>query len=209
MVSLILLAASLLTSQQASTQCVDTGANIAATQTQPVHGPSGAAAVLKVSTSDDYGKDSHLCNAEYQLLFTPAGGRAPVVVDLLTADDDYGRSLSLRLDGFSRDGKRILGIFSESSKRTATFLFEYDTANGNVQLVDLSKQFAHIVAASCSETFDVIGTSETGAIILELNSVKPCAANGRWMFDRASSKPLRLPPGTSILGLYEFKSVGQ
>jgi len=209
MLPFILLAASLLTSQQASTQCVDTGDDSAATQTQAVRGPFGATAVLKVSTADDHSKNSHLCNAEYQLLVTPAAGGAPVVVDLLTADDDYGRNLTLRLDGFSWDGKRVFGIFSERGKRTATFLFDYDTTNGNVQLVDLKEQFAHILDASCSQTFGVLGTSETGAIILELKSATPCASSGRWMLDRAGGKPLRLPQGSSILGLYEFKGGGE
>jgi hypothetical protein len=206
---LILLVASLLPSQQASTQCVDNGANIAETETQPARGPAGAVAVLKVSTSDDASKDSHLCNAEYQLLFTRAAGNAPVVVDLLTADDDYGRSLSLRLAGFTQDGKRVLGIFSEKSKRTATFLFEYDTTNGAVQLVDLTRQFAHIVATGCDQAFGVLGTSDSGATVLELNSAKPCPSSGRWMIDRATGKPLRVPTGASIHELYDSQRPAQ
>src|SRR5579863_2841955 len=124
MLALFLLAASLPTSQQAFTQCVDTGANAAANETRAVQDSSGATAVLKVSTSDDYSKNSHLCNANYQLIFHRGAGGTPVVVDLLTADDAYGQNLFLRLDGFTQDGKRVLGIFSESGKRTATFLFE-------------------------------------------------------------------------------------
>ncbi|HEV7967549.1 MAG TPA: hypothetical protein VGP19_08265 [Candidatus Acidoferrales bacterium] len=205
MLPLVLLAASLLPSQQISTHCVDSGASIASTETQPVRGPSGASAVLRVSTSDDHSKESHLCNAEYQLLFTPSLEGAPVVVDLLTADDDYGRGLSLRLDGFSQDGKRVLGIFSESNKRTATSLFDYDATNGGVHLVDLKQQFAPRLTASCSPSFRVLGTSETGAVVLELSSTKPCPSSGRWVLDRATGRPLRPPPAASILGLYEFK----
>jgi hypothetical protein len=206
MLPLLLLAASLLTSQHASTECVDNGADHAATETQAARGPSGASAVLKVSTEDDHSKNSHTCNAEYQLIVTPASGGAPVVVDLLTADDDYGRTLSLRLDGFSRDGKRILGIFSESSRRTTTFLFDYDMTNGNVQLVDLKMRFAGMMPSSCSSSFGVTGTTEAGAIILELNSDKPCGAVRRWMLDRATGKPQRIAQSVTVVGLYEFKS---
>src|SRR6266581_9348661 len=60
----ILLAASLLPVQQTSMKCVDTGAEIAAAQTQPLAGPGGASAQLKVSTADDHSKNSHECNAE-------------------------------------------------------------------------------------------------------------------------------------------------
>jgi hypothetical protein len=203
MLPFILLAASILPSQQASTECIDAGAETAVTETQTVRGPSGAAAVLKVSTADNHSKNAHLCEADYQLVITPAASGAPVVVELLVADDDYGRSLALLLDGFSRDGKRIFGIVSESNKRTNTFLFDYDTTNGNLQLVDLKMQFAHTLAASCSRKFDVLGTSETGSIILELNSATPCPSNGRWILNRTTGMPARLPRGASILGLYE------
>ena len=98
----------------------------------------------------------------------PAAGGAPVVADFLTANDDYGRSLFLRLDGFTQDGSQILGILSETWKRTATFLFEYEISNGNVQLVDLTHEFARITTAGCSHTFAVLGTFETGASIIEL-----------------------------------------
>jgi hypothetical protein len=201
MLSFFLVAASLLTSQQASTRCVDSGTTSASTETRVVRGPSGATAVLKVSTADDHSKNSHECNAEYQLIVTRVAGGAPVVVDLLMADDDYGRNLSLRLDGFSRDGKQILGIISESSKRTSTFLFDYDTTNGNVRLVDLKLEFVGTLSSSCSSAVGVIGTTETGAIVLELNSEKYCGAVRRWVIGTASDKPRPLPQGTSIQGL--------
>src|SRR5579863_5175565 len=102
MLPLILLAASLLPSQKAAMECAETGAAIASAETQPAHGPSGATAVLKVSTSDDHSKDSHDCNADYKLAVTPSPGGAPVEVDFLASDGDYGRSLSLRLAGFSQ-----------------------------------------------------------------------------------------------------------
>ena len=207
MLPLMLFAASsLVLAPQTSMKCADTGANIATAQTQPVRGPAGVSAVLKVSSADDHSKNAHLCNAEYQLLVMSAAGGTPTVVDLLTTDDDYYRSLSLRLDGFSKNGKRILGIFSESGKHPSTTLFDYHTADGKVQLVDVSKQFAHIAAAKCGPTFAVIGTTESGAIVVELDSPTQCASNGRWLLNSTSSKPQRLPQNASILTLYKFKA---
>jgi hypothetical protein len=113
MLPLILIAASLLPSQKAAMECADAGAAIASAETDPAHGPSGATAVLKVSTSDDHSKDSHDCNADYKLAVTPSAGGAPVEVNFLASDGDYGRSLSPRLAGFSQDGKRVLGILAE------------------------------------------------------------------------------------------------
>ena len=85
----ILLAAALLPAQEVSAHCVDTGAEIASNQTERLRGPSGMAAVLRVSTADDHSKNSHECNAEYQLLISHPGVGTPVLVDLLTSDAEY------------------------------------------------------------------------------------------------------------------------
>ena len=198
----ILFAALLLPAQQASMHCVDTGAETAAAQTQPLPGPGGASAVLKVSTADDHSKNSHDCNAEYQLLLMRTGADTPVVVDLIMSDADYDRLLFLPLDGFSLDGKRVFGIVSETGRYPSTTLLDYDTVRGQVQLIDLKKPFAHIVAAKCSATFDAIGTTETGGIVLELDYADKCAPKSRWLLNPSSQKPQPLPQGASVTNLY-------
>lgn len=202
MLTLILLAASLLPAQQASMECADTGATTAKTETQPLRGPDGAVAVLKVSTADDHGKDSHECWAEYKLRFTPPGG-APVEADVITADGDWGRPMSLRLAGFTRDGKRVLGILSDGGKDAATILFDYHAGDAVAQIVDLDMQFARVAPAGCVKTLGVIGTTAGGAIVVESSSEKACGANRRWAVDPAGSKAQPLRQGTQVQGLYE------
>jgi hypothetical protein len=205
MLPLILLAASLLPSQKAAMECADTGAAIASAETQPVRGPSGATAVLKVSTSDDHSKDSHDCNADYKLAVTPSAGGAPVEVDFLASDGDYGRSLSPRLAGFSQDGKRVLGILAEGGKYPTMLLFDYHGTNAPVAIVDLKMQFARVAPPGCIETLEIIGTTASGAIVLESISEKACGSSHRWLVDDAGSKARPLPPGGSIQGLYGSK----
>jgi hypothetical protein len=209
MLPLILLAASLLPSQQAAMECADRGATIAATETPAVRGPAGTAAVLKVSTSDDYSKNSHDCNADFKLMITPATGGAPVEVDFLASDGDYGRSLSLRLAGFSQDGKRVLGILAEGGKYPTTLLFDYHRSDAPVAIVDLKMQFARVAPPGCIETLEAIGTTASGAIVLESNSEKACGSSRRWLVDDAGSKARPLPPGASVQDLYESKSRDQ
>ena len=206
MLPLILLAASLLPSQQASMECVDTGATIAATETQAARGPDGAAAVLKVSTADDHSKNSHDCNADYKLVVTPAKGGAPVETDLLASDGDYGRTLSLRLAGFSQDGKRVLGILAESGKYPTTLVFDYHEDGGPVQIVDLKMQFARVAAPGCIQTLEVIGTTASGEIVVESNSEKACGSSRRWLADAAGGKAKPLPPSAAFLGLFPSNS---
>lgn len=198
----ILLIAPLLPAQQASLRCVGSTSDKAVTQTQPLRGPGGVIAVLKVSSDDDHGKNTHLCSADYVLVITPGDTGAAKAVDLLTSDGDWDRTLSLRLDGFAHDGTRVFGILKERGKYPSAMLFDYNTADGNVQLIDLKKRFAHRVTARCNPTFDVIGTTETGAIVLELNSAKPCAADGRWLLDRTGDSVHRLLHGSPVQNLF-------
>ncbi|HEV2387967.1 MAG TPA: hypothetical protein VGS20_12015 [Candidatus Acidoferrales bacterium] len=201
MLPLILLAASILPAPQIIVTCVDTGATVATARTQPAGGPGGLTAVLEVTSSDDYSKHSHQCTAQYRLAIVSAASAGPQVIDLLTSDADYGRSLSLSLGGFSKDGKRVLGVLSEGGKDPFTTLFDYHAGDGSVQLVDLAKPFRGVLAAGCSPRYDAIGATSSGAIVLELHSPKPCSSNGRWLLDSAGGKPRRPPPGEPILGL--------
>jgi hypothetical protein len=198
----ILLAALLLPSQQAAMRCNDRGSESAATQTQPLRGPGGVVAVLKVSSADDHGKNTHLCSADYVLLITPADAGAVRVIDLLASDADWGRTLSLRLDGFAHDGKRVFGVLTELGEYPSTIAFAYDTTTGKVQLIDLKKEFAHVVTARCNTTFGVAGTTATGGIIVELNGSRPCAANGRWLVNPTDGSVHRLPRGAYIEPLF-------
>ena len=191
-----------LPSQQASVRCVDGGPNIATGQTQPLLGPGGVVAVLRVSTADDHGKNTHLCNADYQLVITPADAGTANVVNLLTTDADWDRTISLRMDGFTLNGSRLFGVLMERGKYATTMLFDYDTALGKVQLIDLKKQFAQVATASCNTTFDVAATTQTTAIVIELSSPKPCASNGLWLLDPKDNAVRRLPQGASFQSLF-------
>jgi hypothetical protein len=202
---LILLAASLLPVQQASMQCTDAGATIASVQTQPLRGPDGTFAILMVSSADDHNKDSHQCSADYQLLLLRSPTDTPSAADLLSSDAEYGRNLSLRLNGFSQDGKRLYGILSEDGNAPSTTLFEYEIASSKLQLFDLNEQFARIVDRNCTTTFDVIGNTEKGAIVLELNSANACAPTSRWILTSANSRVQPVPHAASIQPLYEPK----
>lgn len=175
---------------------------MASTQTQPAAGPGGTSAVFKVTTEDDHSKNSHQCSADYELLVSDAGG-APHTADVLTSDGDWGRSLTLRLNGFSQDGKRVFGIFTESGKYPLTMLFDYHAGNEIAELIEITKEFKPIMPVDCSASFEVIGTTPAGGIVLELNSTKPCGASRRWAVDSSGKKPQPVSPGAPVLPLYD------
>ena len=67
------------------------------------------------------------------------------------------------------------------------------------------KPFAHMMAAKCSTTFDVIGTMAAGTIALELSSTEKCAPNRRWVVNLVGGSPQPFPQAASILDLYKSK----
>jgi hypothetical protein len=102
----------------------------------------------------------------------------------------------------ARSGSRLFGVLTERGKYPSTMLFDYDTARGKVQLIDLKKQFAQVVTARCNTTFDVAAITDTTAIVIELNSAKPCASNGLWLLDPTGNAVRRLPQGASFQSLF-------
>jgi hypothetical protein len=183
--------------QQASLTC----SNIATAQTQSVRGPAGTVAVLKVSTEDDHSKNAHLCMADYKLLITRSSDQ-PESVDLLSSDDEWGRSLSIQLSGFSHDGQRILGMFSEGSANPVQQVFDYNTDDGNVKSFDLRKLAAHATPTKCLSHAQIVGTVESGGIVIQLKSGKYCENSSRWVLNSASGPLQHLSKRASVQDLY-------
>jgi hypothetical protein len=198
--ALILMLSSLTLAQEASSPC----ANLAAAQSEAAEGPDGTTVVLRVSSTDDASKNSHQCNANYDLKISRPGGGEPQTGELLTSNDDYGRQLSGRLSGFSRDGKHVLGILRESGKHGIMFAFDYQLRDGAVQLIDLKEKIAGMANGNCGETA-AIGTTANGGIVVEVTAGvkggKPCAASGRWMVDGSGRKAQRLRADAAVAPL--------
>jgi len=171
-----------------------------------VSGPGATVAVLKVSTEDDHSKDSHLCMADYQLVITQSSADKPTMVDLLSSDDEWGRSVAIQLSGFSHDGKRILGMFSEGIDTPMQQVFEYNTDDGLVRSFDLPKLAGHLTTKKCLMNTQIIGTSENDAIVIQLRSGKYCAHTSRWLLNSAKGPLRRFPKRASVLELYGASS---
>jgi len=98
---------------------------------------------------------------------------------------------------------RLFEVLMERGKYPSAMLFDYDTAGGKVQLIDLKKQFAEVLTSRCNTTFDVAATTETTAIVIELNSAEPCASSGLWLLDPTGKTVRRVPQGTSFRSLFK------
>jgi hypothetical protein len=201
-----LFGASLQSAERASMECVEK-AEAATVQTRPLLSPAGVVAVLKIFTGDDHIKDSHECMVRYQLLLVSLSSGNLVVVDLLFSDGEWGRSVSVQLDGFSADGKRVFGTLAEGGKGATAMLLAYDALNGDVELPNLGQP--QKVAAKCGTTLAVVGTAEAGEIVMEQGLTKQCGTTYRWILDRATHRLQRLPPGKSVVSLFKYTVDGR
>lgn len=190
--------------------------NVANTETRSKIGPGGVVAVLMVNTHDDHAKDSHQCMAEYHLHVTLPDGHeeAPDTgYGFTNSIAEWGRRLSVHLDGFSNDGQHIFGVISEGGKYSFVQVFDFKRGGPNV-IVGVQQGLTHLKAVKCGTSFAVAGTTHSGEIVLEPNTANQCRIDHRWVLDRAgklrdatkndSLLPLYSPP-KSVSGLHSAK----
>jgi hypothetical protein len=174
-------------------------ANIADTQSKEVRGPGGVAAVLTVHSEDDHGKNTHACNAEYGLVLTPSDEAE--AKRFYSSDADWGRRLSVHLDGFSQDGKHVFGVISEGGEYSSVVVFDYDMARRHAELIKIEAGLTRLRAAKCGTSFAVSGIGGAGSIVLEPNTASPCKSEHRWLLDSKGHLEA-LSPDKPYLKLY-------
>jgi hypothetical protein len=163
--------------------------NVADTETRSKTGPGGIVAVLKVHTEDDHMKDSHQCMAEYHLHITLPDGReeAPETGRGFTSSiAEWGRRLSVHLDGFSGDGQHILGVISEGGRYSFVQVFDFRRGGPHVEIA-VQQGLSHLKAVNCGTSFAVAGTTNAGEIVLEPNTANQCRVDHSWILDRAGN----------------------
>jgi hypothetical protein len=84
-------------------------------QTAPLRSSAGFTATLKMHSEDDHSKDSHLCAADYTLDISRPDGSITPPFNFYGSDDDWGRPIAFRIDGFSRDGHHVFVLILEGA----------------------------------------------------------------------------------------------
>ena len=151
----------------------------AVSATDALQGAGGALVAVRMSSADDHSKATHLCRAEYEISLTRSPGEAPVWVSFLSTDATWGRRLSVRLDGASGDGMRVLGLVREGGGDGFTAVWQAELTSGKVRLVLLPKGFG--TRAGCAGDLRVVAMLSDG-VVLQTG----CAAATRWLVERAA-----------------------
>jgi hypothetical protein len=162
--------------------------NVADTETRGKTGPGGVVAVLRVHSEDDHAKDSHQCMANYHLRITLPTGREEASdsspMGFTNSVAEWGRRLSVHLDGFSSDGQHIFGVISEGGKYSFVQVFDFGRGGPHVEIA-VQQGWSHLREVKCGTSFAVAGTTNSGEIVLEPNTAERCRIDHRWVLDRA------------------------
>ena len=113
--------------------------NVADTETGSKVGPGGVLAVLRVHSEDDHSKNSHQCMANYTLRITLPDGRDAAAglippMGFIASIGEWGRRLSVHLDGFSDDGQHIFGVISEGGEYSSVTVFNFQRDGSHVEI---------------------------------------------------------------------------
>jgi hypothetical protein len=189
-------------------QSIDCANNVA-TESRSRTGPGGVVAVLRVHSEDDHNKNSHECEAHYMLRITLPDGRdgaAGLIPPMGFASSvaEWGRRLSVHLDGFSNDGQHVFGVISESGKHSFVQVFDFKRDGSHVD-VQIQQALSYLKAANCGTSFAVAGTINSGEIVLEPNTANRCRVDHRWVLNRAG-KLRELAKNESLMPLYTRES---
>ena len=161
--------------------------NVADTETRSRTGQGGVVAVLRVNTHDDHMKDSHQCMAEYHLHITLPDGHEEATdtgYGFTNSIDEWGRRISVHLDGFSNDGQHVFGVISEGGKYASVQVFDFKRGGPHVEIA-VQQGLSHLKAVRCGTSFAVAGTTDAGEIVLEPNTTNQCRIDHHWVLDRA------------------------
>jgi len=164
--------------------------NLADMETLSKTGPGGIIAVVSVHSEDDHNKDSHQCMANYHLRITLPDGREETPdsspMGFSNSAAEWGRRLSVHLDGFSSDGQRIFGVISESGKYSFVHVFDFRRGGASVE-IPVKLGWSYLRAAKCGTSLAVTGTTNAGEIVLEPNTAERCRTDHHWVLDRAGN----------------------
>ena len=180
--------------------------NLADTETGSKMGQGGVVAVLMVQTHDDNMKNSHQCMAEYHLHITLPDGReeAPDTgYGFTNSQAEWGRRVSVHLDGFSNDGQHIFGVISEGGKYSFVQVFDFMRGGAHVE-IDVQQGLSHLKAVKCGTSFAVAGTTNAGEIVLEPNTANQCRMDHRWLLNK-SGELRDLAKNESFTPLYNLR----
>ena len=131
--------------------------------------------------------------ANYSLEITRPDGSSEHF-KLLASDDEWGRPLKFRVEGFSNDGSHALILLVEGNYPQSLQANDFDINSGHtVKSVLLDSPFSSRLSRDCAATLHIIGTSPEGYIVLGTEAKDGCTRVERWQLSHNKTFTEMLP----------------
>jgi hypothetical protein len=132
-------------------------------------------------SADDYGKNTHLCLAEYMLQITRPDGSLTPTFTFGDSDGKWGRPLLFRIDGFSHGGNHAFVFISEGAYPGSIETIEFEMNSGKeVSDIFLDRKFSKRLSRECAANLRIVGTSRKGRVVLGTDAKGKCSDRKFW-----------------------------
>jgi len=169
---MILLASSLLGQTVQSLEC----ANLLDRSTD-LHTDDDLWVSLRVHSADDHIKDSHLCQTDYVLVITRAGG-SPIERKVESIDDSWGRSVRFWIDGITPQSQRLIATIVERGEHPTFQIILDDLGSENVNILDVPWSFIEQFPVQCQAALKGIGMTRRGNVVIGFRTGGCVASRG-------------------------------
>ena len=164
-------------------------------ETPSMRSPSGYVVTLAMHSEDDHGKNTPLCQADYNLKVTDPDGTASAAHNFISTDDQWRRPIKFRIEGFSPDGNRVFLLVSEGAYADFVQASEYDLGAGIFKSVFLARHFTGRLSPARATSLRIAGVSSEGRMILISSAGAGCSRAEKWQLspNRRTAKGSVIP----------------
>ncbi len=164
-----------MSSRQASVRC---GNNVDQ-QTAAVRSADGVAVALRFHSEDDHGKNTHLCQSEYELQIVRPDGSASGTGWNDLSDGEWDRAITFGMEGFTADGQRAFARVSEGGRSLTLEVLVYDLHTHSDDAFSLDSDFLKKLGP-CVQALHVEGLTSQGEVVVGTGPGGACGLRQRW-----------------------------
>lgn len=131
--------------------------------------------------SDDHGKNTHFCAADYSLQITTPEKVRRKPFTWTASDGNWDRPITLKVNGFSTDGRHVFLSIAEDNYPGEIEAVNYDMLAGSITSdVFLDYHFTRRLSQACAATLHLVGVSSAGFMVLGTGVNDGCGRKTLW-----------------------------
>lgn len=186
-------------------------------KTLPVRSPAGFTVSLVFHSEDDHDQNTHDCAASYYIKVQKPGAAAEEIQNLINSDNNWGRPITFRIEGFNRDGSLAYVFISDGGRNATVEAIEYNMRTAKQRALHLLSSRAWGVTAACAASIHILGASPTGRLVFSTSPSGGCTQQQFWEspFDQDPNQviqpkaPTRITSNAGVIKLVPAETTAQ